>query len=125
MKAKVCELYASGLTMQEVGDSLGISRARVHQIVSQLIPGKVAELRKQTERQAMSCPHCRQPIPVSSASVVDSRKGRDAIRRRRKCFHCHKRFTTYEITEKQYQRWTTTDKRTARKNILNLDSIEV
>ena len=42
----------------------------------------------------MKCPFCG-PLPDK---VVDSREARegDAVRRRRECLKCHKRFTTYE-----------------------------
>jgi transcriptional repressor NrdR len=42
----------------------------------------------------MRCPFCRTP----DSRVVDSRLGKegDAIRRRRHCEHCGRRFTTYE-----------------------------
>jgi transcriptional repressor NrdR len=42
----------------------------------------------------MKCPFCGQ----GEDKVVDSREARggDAIRRRRECFGCHRRFTTYE-----------------------------
>ncbi|MCH6554190.1 MAG: transcriptional regulator NrdR [Candidatus Acidiferrales bacterium] len=42
----------------------------------------------------MKCPFCGR----AEDKVVDSREARggDAIRRRRECFGCHRRFTTYE-----------------------------
>ncbi len=42
----------------------------------------------------MKCPFCGH----AEDKVVDSREARggDAIRRRRECFGCHRRFTTYE-----------------------------
>jgi transcriptional repressor NrdR len=42
----------------------------------------------------MLCPYCR----VDNDRVIDSRAGQDgfAIRRRRECLHCGRRFTTYE-----------------------------
>ena len=42
----------------------------------------------------MKCPFC----GYGEDKVVDSREARggDAIRRRRECFGCHRRFTTYE-----------------------------
>jgi transcriptional repressor NrdR len=45
----------------------------------------------------MKCPHC----GVADNSVVDSRVTRDghAIRRRRQCNRCERRFTTYERVE--------------------------
>ncbi len=43
----------------------------------------------------MKCPYCRS----TALSVVDSRDAGDAIRRRRKCGSCGKRFTTYEKIE--------------------------
>lgn len=45
----------------------------------------------------MLCPHC----ASDNDRVVDSRACEDAraIRRRRCCNHCHKRFTTYERVE--------------------------
>src|SRR5438105_198133 len=45
----------------------------------------------------MRCPYCR----VDNDKVIDSRTGQDgfAIRRRRECVHCNRRFTTYERVE--------------------------
>ena len=45
----------------------------------------------------MLCPYCR----VDNDRVIDSRAGQDgfAIRRRRECLHCGRRFTTYERLE--------------------------
>ncbi|MBR2177311.1 MAG: transcriptional regulator NrdR [Clostridia bacterium] len=45
----------------------------------------------------MKCPYC----GWEDSKVVDSRPTDDGerIRRRRECFHCAKRFTTYEIVE--------------------------
>lgn len=45
----------------------------------------------------MRCPFCQHP----NTDVIDTRKlnGGDAIRRRRKCASCGKRFTTYERVE--------------------------
>ena len=45
----------------------------------------------------MRCPYCR----VDNDKVIDSRTGQDgfAIRRRRECVHCARRFTTYERVE--------------------------
>lgn len=45
----------------------------------------------------MKCPHCEH----DEDKVVDSRPAQDgrAIRRRRECLGCHKRFTTYEYVE--------------------------
>ncbi len=45
----------------------------------------------------MKCPYCAQP----DSKVVDSRDSEtgEAIRRRRECLTCHKRFTTYERVE--------------------------
>jgi transcriptional repressor NrdR len=45
----------------------------------------------------MRCPYCR----VDNDRVIDSRVSQDgfAIRRRRECSHCKKRFTTYERLE--------------------------
>lgn len=45
----------------------------------------------------MNCPFCRQP----NTRVVDSRPAAsgDAIRRRRRCPRCQRRFTTYERAE--------------------------
>ena len=47
----------------------------------------------------MKCPFCGHP----EHKVVDSRTGADgaAIRRRRECLACQKRFTTYEHVEEQ------------------------
>lgn len=45
----------------------------------------------------MKCPHC----GFQESKVVDSRHSEDgtSIRRRRECFNCQKRFTTYETVE--------------------------
>jgi transcriptional repressor NrdR len=45
----------------------------------------------------MQCPFCR----VDNDRVIDSRASQDsfAIRRRRECLHCKRRFTTYERIE--------------------------
>jgi transcriptional repressor NrdR len=45
----------------------------------------------------MRCPYCR----IDNDRVIDSRVSQDgfAIRRRRECSHCKKRFTTYERLE--------------------------
>ncbi len=49
----------------------------------------------------MRCPFCAQP----EGKVVDSRTSRegDAIRRRRECLNCGRRFTTYERIEEVAQ----------------------
>jgi transcriptional repressor NrdR len=46
----------------------------------------------------MKCPFCR----ADNDRVLDSRASEDrcAIRRRRECLSCHKRFTTYERVER-------------------------
>ncbi|MBN8689525.1 MAG: transcriptional repressor NrdR [Armatimonadetes bacterium] len=46
----------------------------------------------------MNCPYCCHP----EQKVLDSRPCRDghAIRRRRECDHCHRRFTTFEEIER-------------------------
>ncbi len=45
----------------------------------------------------MRCPYCKK----EESRVLDSRSAEDgyAIRRRRECFHCGRRFTTYERIE--------------------------
>jgi transcriptional repressor NrdR len=45
----------------------------------------------------MRCPFCHS----TQNKVIDSRPSREAnaIRRRRECLHCHRRFTTYEQVE--------------------------
>jgi transcriptional repressor NrdR len=45
----------------------------------------------------MRCPYCR----IDHDRVIDSRASQDgfAIRRRRECLHCKRRFTTYERLE--------------------------
>jgi transcriptional repressor NrdR len=47
----------------------------------------------------MKCPYCR----VDNDRVTDSRASEDgfAIRRRRECVHCRRRYTTYERIEEQ------------------------
>ena len=46
----------------------------------------------------MKCPYC----GFTDSKVIDSRPAEDSttIRRRRECFGCQKRFTTYEIVER-------------------------
>ncbi len=39
----------------------------------------------------MECPYC-----GSDSRVLDSRGGKDTVRRRRECLSCTRRFTTYE-----------------------------
>jgi transcriptional repressor NrdR len=50
-----------------------------------------------TERARMKCPFCQHP----DTQVIDSRASDEgaSIRRRRRCFSCEKRFTTYERVE--------------------------
>jgi transcriptional repressor NrdR len=43
----------------------------------------------------MHCPFCKHP----DTKVIDSRDAADALRRRRECLKCAKRFTTYERVE--------------------------
>ena len=45
----------------------------------------------------LECPHCHR----RGSAVKSSRGAKDYIRRRRKCFHCGKRFTTRELPEEQ------------------------
>ena len=47
----------------------------------------------------MKCPYCKQ----NDSRVIDSRSADDGatIRRRRECTSCGRRFTTYEVVEKQ------------------------
>jgi len=40
----------------------------------------------------MKCPYCSSP----NTKVIDTRKAGNAIRRRRECLNCGRRFTTYE-----------------------------
>ena len=42
----------------------------------------------------MQCPYCKR-----DSRVLDSRTTSDAIRRRRECLKCHRRYTTYEYIE--------------------------
>jgi transcriptional repressor NrdR len=53
----------------------------------------------QIARLTMKCPYCR----VDNDRVTDSRASEDgfAIRRRRECVHCRRRYTTYERIEEQ------------------------
>ncbi|OYT41467.1 transcriptional regulator NrdR [Candidatus Pacearchaeota archaeon ex4484_26] len=44
----------------------------------------------------MLCPYCK----YKESKVIDSRETEGAIRRRRECLQCGKRFTTYERVEK-------------------------
>lgn len=44
----------------------------------------------------MKCPFCKFP----ESKVIDSRPKDEKIRRRRECFRCKSRFTTFEIVEK-------------------------
>jgi transcriptional repressor NrdR len=48
----------------------------------------------------MKCPYCKQ----NDSRVIDSRSADDGatIRRRRECTSCGRRFTTYEVVEKQH-----------------------
>lgn len=48
----------------------------------------------------MVCPRCADP----KSEVVDSRKSKNRIRRRRTCVHCSHTWTTYEQTEEEL-RW--------------------
>jgi transcriptional repressor NrdR len=51
---------------------------------------------RSAERLVMMCPYCRH----SETKVIDSRTSQDfAIRRRRECLQCERRFTTYEKVE--------------------------
>ena len=43
----------------------------------------------------MKCPFCGKP----ESKVVNSREQPDAVRRRRECLSCHRRFTTFERLE--------------------------
>ena len=43
----------------------------------------------------MKCPYC----DYSDAKVVNSRELPDAVRRRRECLQCHRRYTTFERLE--------------------------
>jgi len=43
----------------------------------------------------MRCPYCLH----EETKVIDSRESSDAIRRRRECLRCERRFTTYERVE--------------------------
>ena len=53
---------------------------------------------KNTEADIMRCPYC----GYEESKVIDSRpaEGGTAIRRRRECLECKKRFTTYETMER-------------------------
>lgn len=44
----------------------------------------------------MDCPYC----GFDDSKVIDSRPADNRIRRRRECFKCRERFTTYEVIEK-------------------------
>ena len=46
----------------------------------------------------MNCPKC----GATDICVIDSRIIGDTVRRRRGCAVCNHRFTTYEVSEKQY-----------------------
>lgn len=48
----------------------------------------------------MQCPNCNS----TDLKTVDSRASEDKHRRRKECQSCGGRFTTYEITEKEYNR---------------------
>lgn len=54
----------------------------------------------------LGCPHCHQG---NRSRVVDSRDNPvDRSRRRRhECYHCERRFTTYEIPSDEYERFRT------------------
>jgi transcriptional repressor NrdR len=53
----------------------------------------------ESDSNTMKCPFCR----VDNDRVTDSRASEDgfAIRRRRECVNCHRRYTTYERIEEQ------------------------
>jgi transcriptional repressor NrdR len=59
--------------------------------------GSSRALRKVYSNAVMKCPFCR----VDNDKVIDSRSSQDglAIRRRRECVNCSRRFTTYERPE--------------------------
>jgi transcriptional repressor NrdR len=48
----------------------------------------------------MICPHCGK----GRNEVIDTRISNDTIRRRRVCWNCHQRFSTYEILKDDYKR---------------------
>ena len=56
-----------------------------------------AALARGIGRETMRCPYCHS----TNNKVIDSRPSREAnaIRRRRECLHCQRRFTTYEQVE--------------------------
>ena len=60
-------------------------------------PTAPASRRSVYSKTHMKCPYCR----VDNDRVIDSRTSQDglAIRRRRECVHCGRRFTTYERPE--------------------------
>lgn len=51
---RLAEIYDSGATMQEVADAIGVSRQRVHQLLSVLRPKKTKRIRKHHKRKAVT-----------------------------------------------------------------------
>jgi transcriptional repressor NrdR len=72
----------------------GVGRADAGGLPAATISRNTAESRY---IRSMICPFCR----VDNDRVIDSRTSQDglAIRRRRECLHCKRRFTTYERVE--------------------------
>lgn len=72
--------------------------SRIEHPASSIFPAVAVQRRAGEYSNAdMKCPFCR----VDNDRVIDSRSSQDglAIRRRRECVHCGRRFTTYERPE--------------------------
>ena len=50
---------------------------------------------------SLLCPRCGSP---ERHVVVDSRPEKNTVRRRRRCYECHERFTTYELSAFEFRR---------------------
>ena len=64
----------------------------------------------------MICPYC----PHDDSKVIDSRDSGDGVRRRRECFACGRRFTTYE---RIHRRAMTVVKRAGRREDFDRDKL--
>ena len=49
----------------------------------------------------MNCPHCES----DRTDIIDTRTSGEHERRRRRCKECGFRFTTYELTKTEYERF--------------------
>ena len=67
----------------------------------------------------MICPSCES----DNTSVYDSRLRQSSIRRRRVCYECHTRFTTYEIVANQHSHETLSKLLATRKKFLEPEDL--